>query len=155
MPGDYDAKKYICPPWIGKRGPPFLRRFKPAFENALKLQHDNFSTFYQHLYGQDFGGWAVNAPVHIAGAGALAAQNALSVAAYRTRGDSIRALLKTHILNEDITDAMDTYGNITLVGAAPRPVGAVPPGPGGAAVAGQLPVDWPLQLWIHIEQTSG
>ena len=73
MPNDYDAKKYICAPWHGQRGPPWTRKFKPEFENALKMQKDNFNNIHQWLLGKDFGGWAAGAPAHIAGAGALAA----------------------------------------------------------------------------------
>ena len=54
---------------------------------------------------------------------ALAAQNALSIAAYGTRGSQFLALLKNHIINEDITDAIQTHVTGALVGAAPRPAG--------------------------------
>ena len=72
MPNDYDAKKYICAPWHGQRGAPWTRKFKPEFENALKMQKDNYSSVHQWLFGKDFGGWTAGAPAHIAGAGALA-----------------------------------------------------------------------------------
>ena len=137
-------------PWLGKRGPPWTRFFKPQFENALVLQKDNFNTVSQWLNGKDFGGWHPVAPAHIAGGGALAAQNALSIQANTTRGETFMSLLKTHILNQDIVDAIVEHQTITLVGAAPR---APPQGPGGAAVAGQLPDDWGPQLWDWIEAT--
>ena len=94
MPNDYDAKKYICAPWHGQRGAPWTRKFKPEFENALMMQKDNFSSIHQWLMGKDFGGWAAGAPAHIAGAGALAAQNALSIQGRITRGETFLALLK-------------------------------------------------------------
>ena len=148
---DFDAKKYICAPWHGKRGAAWFRIFKPAFENALKQRKDNFSTLYQHLNGTDFGGWAPGAPAHIAGAGALAAQNALSIQASITRGQELLSLIKIHILNEDINDAVDAFVQ-TLIGAAP----AVPPlGPGGPAVAGAMPTDWISQVWNHIDNAFG
>ena len=115
---DFDAKKYICAPWHGKRGPSWFRIFKPAFENALKQKKDNFSTLHQTLKGTDFGGWAPAAPAHIAGAGALAAQNALSIQASISRGDELLSLIKVHIVNEDINDAIDVFVQ-NLVGAAP------------------------------------
>ena len=103
---DFDAKKYICAPWHGKRGPTWFRIFKPAFENALKSKKDNFSSLYQHLKGTDFGGWDPTAPAHIAGGGALSAQNALSLQARVTRADELLSLIKIHITNEDINDAV-------------------------------------------------
>ena len=39
--------------------------------------------------------------------GALAAQNALSIAARISRGDTFVSLLKTNILNEDIKDGIE------------------------------------------------
>jgi hypothetical protein len=155
MPDDYDAKKYKCAPWHGQRGAPWSRKFKPDFENALKLEKDQFSTIHQFLFGKDFGGWHLTAPAHIAGAGAQAVQNALSIQARETRGDTFVALLKTNILDEDIKDGIESYLTNTLPGMAPRAVGAVPPGPGGAAVANQLPIDWALQLWLHIDTQYG
>ena len=94
---DFDEKKFICAPWHGKRGPSWFRIFKPAFENALKQKKDNFSTLHQLLKGMDFGGWGVNAPAHIAGGGAVAAQNALSIQARVTRAEELFSLIKTHI----------------------------------------------------------
>ena len=148
---DFDAKKYICAPWHGKRGPSWFRIFKPAFENALKQKKDNFSTLYQHLRGIDFGGWALNAPAHIAGAGALAAQNALSIQARITRADELLSLIKIHIINEDINDEIDNFVQ-NLIGAAPAPP---PLGPGGAAAAGFLPDDWLAQVWNYIDVAYG
>ena len=148
---DYDAKKYICAPWLGKRGPAWFRAFKPEFENGLKQKKDNFSSLYQHLMGMDFGGWAAAAPPHIAGGGALAAQNALSIMAQLTRADELLALIKNHILNEDINDAIDAFV-LGLVGAAPA---APPAGPGGVAVVGQKPADWVTQVWNYIDNDFG
>ena len=148
---DYDARKYKCKPWLGARGPTWVRGFKPAFENALKGEKDQFSSIHQFLNGTDFGGWVAGAPPHIAGAGALAAQNALSIQSRITRGDTFLFLLKNHILNEDITDAIDTQ-MAALVGVAPA---AAPAGPGGAAAAGLLPTDWAMQLWNWIDVTYG
>ena len=148
---DFDAKKYICAPWHGKRGPSWFRIFKPAFENALKQKKDNFSTLHQTLKGTDFGGWAPAAPAHIAGAGALAAQNALSIQASISRGDELLSLIKVHIVNEDINDAIDVFVQ-NLVGAAPA---APPLGPGGAAAAGAMPADWIAQVWNYIDITFG
>ena len=68
---------------------------------------------------------------------------------------SFLALLKTNILNEDITDGIDDYYQNQLPGMAPRAVGLNPPDPGGVAVAGQLPTDWGLQLWEYIDTTYG
>ena len=152
MDNTYDAKKYKCQPWYGARGPTWVRNFKPAFENVLRGEKDNFSNLHQFVItGLDFGGWAPAAPPHIAGAGALAAQNALSIQARLTRGDSFIFLLKTHIINEDICDAIDAHV-LALVGAAPA---APPAGPGGAAVAGQRPIDWCTQLWNWIDVNFG
>ena len=149
---NYDAKKYICAPWHGKRGPPWSRNFKPEFENALKLQKDNFSSVFQTLTGTDFGGWTANAPAHINGAGALAGQNAQSIHSRTTRKDTFLSLIQTHILNEDITDGITDYIANTLTGAPPQPL---PLGPGGAAVAGELPDDWITQLWAWIDIQYG
>ena len=99
---DYDAKKYLCAPWLGQRGQPWVKDFKPAFENALKQKSDHFSTYYQCLFGMDFGGWGAGAPAHIMGAGALAGQNALSQQAILSRRDAILSLIKTHILNDPV-----------------------------------------------------
>ena len=105
MTTDYDAKKYKCAPWHGQRGPPWVFAFKPDFENMLRGEKDNFSNMHQYLFGMDFGGWAPGAPAHIAGAGALAAQNALSIQSRVSRGDTFIFLVKTHIVNRDITNA--------------------------------------------------
>ena len=94
------------------------------------MQRDNFNNVYQWLYGTDFGGWAAGAPPHIAGAGALAAQNAMSIQSRISRGDTFISLLQTNILDQDIKDGIEEYYTNTVVGLAPRPVGAVPPGPG-------------------------
>ena len=115
---DYDAKKFKCAPWHGQRGAPWEREFKPNFENMLRGEKDNFSNMYQYLNGKDFGGWAPGAPPHIAGAGALAGQNALSTQARVSRGDNFIFLLKTHIVNPDIIDAIDAE-HTALVGRAP------------------------------------
>ena len=56
----------------------------------------------------DFGGWAPGAPAHIAGAGAAAVQNMLSIQARVTRGGTFISLLRKHVLNEDIVDAINT-----------------------------------------------
>ena len=104
---DYDAKKYKCKPWHGQRGPFWERTFKGNFENALRDQKDNFSNLHQYLFGKDFGGWAPGAPPHIAGGGALAAQNALSIQSRESRGDSFLFLVTTHITNQDIVDAVN------------------------------------------------
>ena len=104
---DYDGKKFKCAPWHGKRGPAWTDAFKPDFENMLRGEKDNFSNQHQYLFGKDFGGWAPGAPPHIAGAGALAAQNALSIQSRVSRGDTFIFLVKTHIVNRDITDGID------------------------------------------------
>ena len=148
---DYDAKKYISKPWHGQRGPPWTLAFKPDFEEALNLQRDNFSSVGQFLRGKDFGGWAPGAPPHIAGAGAAAIQNALSIAARISRGETFITLLKKHILNEDVKDSIDTQ-MAALLGAAPA---APPAGPGGPVVAGALPTDWAMQLWTWIHVNKG
>ncbi|NCF77925.1 MAG: DDE-type integrase/transposase/recombinase, partial [Proteobacteria bacterium] len=117
----------------------------------MKQRKDNFSTLHQHLKGTDFGGWAAAAPPHIAGGGALVAQNALSIQARITRSDELLSLIKIHITNEDTNDAIDDYVQ-NLVGAAPA---APPLGPGGAAAAGLLPTDWIAQVWNYIDVTFG
>ena len=117
---DYDAKKYKCKPWHGQRGPFWERTFKGDFENALRDQKDNFSNLHQYLFGKDFGGWAPGAPPHIAGGGALAAQNVLSIQSRQSRGDSFLFLVTTHITNQDIVDAVNAK-YAALHGAAPRP----------------------------------
>ena len=149
---DYDARKYKCAPWHGQRGPSWERIFKPQFENCLRGERDNFNNMHQYLFGKDFGGWDATAPPHIAGAGALAAQNALSIQARISRGDTFINLIKTHILNQDIVDAIDVQYT-ALVGAAP--IAAAAGGPGGAAVANQLPTDWAFQLWDWIHTNFG
>ena len=115
---DYDAKKYKCYPWQGQRGPSWERYFKPEFENAIRDVRDNFSNLHQWLFGMDFGGWEAGAPNHIAGAGALAAQNAMSIQARKSRGDTYIHLLNTHILNQDILDAVNLEYT-ALIGRAP------------------------------------
>ena len=97
---NYDAKKFICAPWHGARGPKWIRYFKPNFENALRREKDQFSSLHQLLEGLDFGGWHPNAPNHINGAGALAGQNAMSIQSRETRKESLYSLILTHILNE-------------------------------------------------------
>lgn len=149
---DYDAKKYKCAPWQGQRGPLWARLFKPAFENALRAEKDNFSNLHQWLHGMDFGGWSVNAPPHIAGGGGAAVQNALSIQARVGRGDSFLHLIKGHIVNEDINDAIDAHV-FDLMGANPAPP---PSGPGGAnANPAALPTDWGMQLWTFIDTNYG
>ena len=94
---NYDAKKFICAPWNGKRGPAWSRYFKPDFENALRMQKDSFNSIHQTLEGLDFGGWQAAAPAHIAGAGALAAQKALrwnNLALQRLSCESLKAVLR-------------------------------------------------------------
>ena len=148
---DYDAKKYKCYPWQGQRGPSWERYFKPEFENAIRDVRDNFSNLHQWLFGMDFGGWEAGAPNHIAGAGALAAQNAMSIQARKSRGDTYIHLLNTHILNQDILDAVNLEYT-ALIGRAPA---APPAGPGGAAVAGVRPTDWGMQMWRWLHITYG
>ncbi len=61
LQANYDSKKYICAPWLsGARGGPWSLVFKPAFENALRTQTDNFSSLFQHIvsetaYGSRYG----------------------------------------------------------------------------------------------------
>ena len=148
---DYDAKMFLTKPWHGQRGPPFMQCFKPDFIEALKLQKDSFGSVAQFVLGKDFGGWAPGAPAHIAGAGAAAIQNVLSIQARITRGDTFFSLLKKHILNQDIVDAINAQ-HLALVGAPPA---AGPAGPGGPAVPGQLPTDWAMQLWTWLEVNHG
>ena len=148
---DYDGKKFKCAPWHGKRGPAWTDVFKSDFENMLRGEKDNFSNQYQYLFGRDFGGWAPGAPPHIAGAGALAAQNALSIQSRESRGDTFIYLVKTHIVNRDITDGIDAE-YAALVGRAPA---APPAGPGGPAIANTLPTDWAKQMWDWIGNTYG
>ena len=148
---DYDGKKFKCAPWHGKRGPAWTDVFKSDFENMLRGEKDNFSNQYQYLFGRDFGGWAPGAPPHIAGAGALAAQNALSIQSRESRGDTFIYLVKTHIVNRDITDGIDAE-YAALVGRAPA---APPAGPGGPAIANTLPTDWAKQLLDLIGNTYG
>ena len=85
MQANYDAKKYICGPWVkGARGGPWNVVFKPAFENALRKEHDNFCTSYEHFITET-GVGAANGVAHPAGGGALAALNFSSVQAYKAR----------------------------------------------------------------------
>ena len=65
----------------------------------------------------DFGGWGAGTPPHIAGAGPLAAQNAMSIQARKSRGDTYIHILNTHILNQDILDAVNLE-YIALIGRA-------------------------------------
>ena len=90
---------------------------------------------------------------------ALADCAALDAFERESRGDSFLFLVTTHILNQDIVDAVNAK-YAALHGAAPRPaaiagVPLVPPGPGGAAVPNQLPTDWAYQLWDYIDTTYG
>ena len=145
---NYDARRFKCAPWHGNRGHTWTREFKPAMENVFRGERDNFNNLHQYVItGKDFGGWHAQAPAHIAGAGALAAQNALSIQARVNRGDLFLNLLETHILNPDIVDAINRQYT-ALIGAAPVQGG-------GGAVAGQLPTDWANQLWIWIDVNFG
>ena len=69
----------------------------------------------------------------------------------RARGDTYIHLLNTHILNQDILDAIDIEYT-ALIGRAPA---APPAGPGGAAVAGARPTDWGMQMWVWLHTTYG
>ena len=70
---NFDAKKFLCGPWLnGARGGPWTQVFKPAFENAMRKEKDNFATFYNHFISET-GVGAHNGVAHPAGAGALAA----------------------------------------------------------------------------------
>ena len=51
MDNTYDAKKYKCQPWYGARGPTWVQNFKPAFENVLRGEKDNFSDRLLHEPG--------------------------------------------------------------------------------------------------------
>ena len=89
----------------------FQTRFRKRPEVAERqLQQHIPMALWQRLC------WAAGAPPHIAGGGALAAQNALSTQARITRGDTFISLLKTNILDEDIKDGIDDYYNNTLPG---------------------------------------
>ena len=67
--------------------PAWFRIFKPAFENALKQRERQLLNPLPALeMVQTLGVGPSGAPAHIAGAGALAAQNALSIQASITRG---------------------------------------------------------------------
>ena len=72
MQQQYDGKKYICGPWLkGKRGGAWNMVFKPAFENALRSQKDQFNTLHDHMITETSLG-AANGPGHPAGAGLAA-----------------------------------------------------------------------------------
>ena len=60
---NYDAKKYICGGWLGATGGPWNLVFKPAWEEALRKQGDNFASYYDYLISEtDHGG--ANGPAH-------------------------------------------------------------------------------------------
>ena len=96
-------------------------------------------------------GWAKGACQRPDGARPLAAQNALGIQSRVSRGDTFIFVVKTHVVNRDITDGIDAE-YAALVGRAPA---APPAGPGGAAVAKTLPTDWAKQLWDWIDNTYG
>ena len=57
MQQNFDAKKYICGGWLGATGGPWNLVFKPAFENALRKESDNISSFHDFIITEtDVGG---------------------------------------------------------------------------------------------------
>lgn len=58
-------------------------------------------------------------PCTHASAGALAAQNALSIQARITRGHNFVSLLKTNILNQDIVDGINDYKRAPMAKSFP------------------------------------
>ena len=101
---NFDAKKYICGPWIkGARGGPWTQVFKPSFEAALRGKTDSFSSLYEHIVTETCYGGA-NGPPHPAGQG-LAALGVQSQAAFKTRNETGYSLILSHIGHEqDIQD---------------------------------------------------
>lgn len=109
MQQQFDGKKYICGPWIkGKRGGPWNQIFKPAFENALRAQKDNFNTMHDHMVTETALG-AQHGPAHPAGAGlqAIAFQ---STQAFNVRDELCLNLILLHIgYDQDIKDQIEAY----------------------------------------------
>ena len=61
---NYDAKKYICGPWLHARtGGPWELVFKPAFLDALRGKKDNFSSLFAHFVTET-GVGAAHGPAH-------------------------------------------------------------------------------------------
>ena len=167
---NYDAKKYICGPWIaGRTGGPWNEVFEPHFLDALRGKKDHFTSYYAHFVSET-GVGAANGPAHPAGAG-LVALSFQSRQAYEVRQDECYNLILSHVgYDQDIKDQIKTHVANTLTGAPTRddvtaadaaiaaavaanaaaviagnPVVPVPPAATG--VAGELPNDWVAQLW--------
>lgn len=181
---NFDAKKYVCGPWLkGARGGPWQQVFKPAFEEALRRQVDNFSSLHEHFVTQT-GYGAANGPNHPGGAG-LAAVSFQSNAAFRTRDEKGYGLILSHIGYEtSIKEQIETHVSTVLMGAPDAPavraantaiatanatnaaaVAAAAAGgpaavlapvpPAAVGTAGQLPYDWLGQLYTWIDSTLG
>ena len=156
---NYDAKKYICGGWLGATGGPWNLVFKPAWEEALRKQGDNFASYYDYLIPENDHGGA-NGPAHPAGAG-LAAVNFQSISARTVRTQKVYGLILTHIGYEThIKEKIEAHVANVLTGAptaaavvaanaaiaAALAAGIAVPGP-AAGAAGQLPDDWVPQLY--------
>ena len=146
---DYDAKKYKCKPWHGQRGPFWERTFKGDFENALRDQKDNFSNLHQYLFGKDFGGWAPGAPPHIAGGGALAAQNALSIQSRQSRSSHMSEQLYEY---ED--GGVYTEAGVEVVPPTTLAAQTVQPAPVADTPAAANPMMHASQAVIHAAATG-
>ena len=95
---NYDAKVYpICAPWMGARGDPFLRIFKPAFINGILSVTDDYDSLQDHLLDKDTGGAGPDTPGHPAGA----AGNA-SIRSRRNRSNKLQSLIWRHVENAAI-----------------------------------------------------
>ena len=177
---NYDAKKYICAPWLGgARGGPWTEVFKPAFEEALRTQTDSYGTLHQHIVTETSYG-AANGPAHPGGQAGIS-----SAALEHMRNDKGYGLILTHVGHSlNVKEKITTYVANTLTGAptaaavaaanaaiaaananiaaaqAPGGAGAaaaaaivVPPAAAGAV--GVLPDDWLAQLWRWIDANLG
>ena len=181
---NFDAKKYICGPWLkGARGGPWQQVFKPAFEEALRKETDNFSSLYEHFVTQTAYG-AANGIAHPGGAG-LAAVGFQSNAAFRTRDQKGYGLILSHIGHEtSVKERIETHVANVLMGSPDIPAvnaanaaiavanaanaaavaAAAAGGPAAvlvnvpaaaAGVVGQLPFDWLGQLYNWIDANLG
>ena len=104
---DYDAEKFKCSPLNWARGPTWVRGCNPALANMFRASRYHFYHLHQHfITGLHFDGWASGVPHHIAGASALAAQDAPSIQARLVHGITCINLFKAHVSTQDICDAV-------------------------------------------------
>ena len=112
--GGYDTKIYsICAPWSGERGPKFTRIFEPAFKNGLLGKHDDFDNLFTTLQDNDMGGAGPLARAFPAGGGGagMVGYRAKAIQAHSSRRATLCSLIRTHVLDPDIQEDIDTNAN--------------------------------------------